>query len=58
MLFEMPMGLMPQNLMILTTAVMLVQFPLATAIGAKFYTESAGSGAGMAGAGAGMGARM
>ena len=56
MLFEYPMALMPQNLMIITTAVMLVEFPLAAAIGAKFYTEGAGVGSGMAGAG--MGARM
>jgi len=32
-----------------------VEWPLATVIGAKFYTEGAGVGAGM---GAGMGARM
>ena len=38
-LFEAPMGMMPQNTMILVTAVALVQQPLAAAIGAKFYTE-------------------
>ena len=58
-LFEIPMGLMPQNLMVLTTAVMLVQVPLATVAGARFYTEGAGMGAGMgSGAGMGTGARM
>jgi hypothetical protein len=54
-LFMWPMHLMPQNIMILTTVVALVQWPLATVIGAKFYTEGAGVGAGT---GAGMGARM
>jgi hypothetical protein len=54
-LFMWPMGLMPHNLMITTTLVSLVEWPLATVIGAKFYTEGAGVGAGM---GAGMGARM
>jgi hypothetical protein len=58
-LFMMPMGLMPQNLMITTVAVMLVEFPLAAVVGAKFYTEGAATGAGMgAGAGMGMGSRM
>jgi len=56
-LFMWPMGLMPHNLMILTTVVALVEWPLATVIGAKFYLEGAGMSAGM-GAGAGMGARM
>jgi hypothetical protein len=58
-LFMWPMGLMPQNMMITTLAVMLVEFPLAAAVGAKFYTEGAGAGAGIgAGAGMGMGSRM
>jgi len=58
-LFMWPMGLMPHNLMITTMVVMLVEFPIAAAVGAKFYTEGAGTGAGMgAGAGMGMGARM
>jgi len=52
-LFEWPMGLMPQNLMLIATAGMLVEFPLAAVAGAKFYTEGAGMGAA-----AGMGARM
>lgn len=56
-LFMWPMHLMPTNMTILTTVVALVQWPLATVIGAKFYTEGAGMGAGM-GAGAGMGSRM
>src|SRR6266705_120039 len=56
-LFMWPMHLMPQNLTIITTLVSLVEWPLATVIGAKFYTEGAGMGAGM-GAGAGMGSRM
>jgi hypothetical protein len=56
-LFQYPMHLMSQNMTIMTTLVTLVEWPLATAIGAKFYTEGAGVGAGM-GAGAGMGSRM
>ncbi len=56
-LFMWPMHLMPQNLTIITLLVSLVEWPLATVIGAKFYTEGAGMGAGI-GAGAGMGARM
>lgn len=56
-LFMWPMHLMPQNLTIITLLVSLVEWPLATVIGAKFYTEGAGVGAGMGG-GAGMGARM
>jgi hypothetical protein len=56
-LFMWPMALMPHNLMIITTLVALVQWPLAVVVGAKFYTEGAGMGAGM-GAGAGMGGRM
>lgn len=56
-LFMWPMALMPHNLMIITTLVALVQWPLAVVLGAKFYTEGAGMGAGM-GAGAGMGTRM
>jgi hypothetical protein len=56
-LFMWPMALMPHNLMIITTVVALVQWPLAVVVGARFYTEGAGMGAGM-GAGAGMGGRM
>ena len=57
-LFMWPMALMPQNLTIISIVVALVQWPLATVVGAKFYTEGAGAGAG-AGAGmAGMGSRM
>jgi hypothetical protein len=52
-----PMTLIPHNLAIVGTLVALVQWPLATVIGAKFYLEGAGAGAGV-GAGAGMGARM
>lgn len=51
-LFMWPMALMPHNLMIITTVVALVQWPLAVVVGAKFYTEGAG-----AGMGAGMGSR-
>jgi len=57
--FMWPMELMPHNLTLISTAVMLVEFPLAAVVGAKFYMEGAGMGAGMgAGAGAGMGSRM
>ena len=52
-LFMWPMELMPHNITIITTVVTLVSAPLATVIGAKFYTEEAGVGAGM-----GAGARM
>ena len=38
-LFEGPMGMMPQNTLILVTAVALVQQPLAVVVGAKLYTE-------------------
>lgn len=38
-LFEAPMGMMPQNTMIMVTLVALVQQPLATVVGAKLYTE-------------------
>jgi len=38
-LFEAPMGMMPQNIMMIGTLVALVQQPLATVVGAKFYTE-------------------
>jgi len=37
--FEIPMGLVPQNIMVIATLVALVQQPLATVVGAKFYTE-------------------
>ncbi len=58
-LFMWPMALMPQNLTVITTLIALVEWPVAAAIGAKFYTEGAGMGAVMgAGAGAGMGSRM
>lgn len=56
-LFMWPMALMPHNLTVVATLVALVQWPLATVIGAKFYLESAGAGAGV-GAGAGMASRM
>jgi len=56
-LFMWPMQLMPQNLTIITLVVGLIEWPVATVIGAKFYTEGAGAGVGM-GAGAGMGGRM
>ena len=54
-LFMWPMHIWSQSMTILTTLVPLVEWPLATVIGAKFYMESAGMGAGM---GAGAGARM
>ena len=58
-LFMWPSGMMPQNIMIITTLAALVEWPLAAVVGAKFYMEGAGMGAGMgAGAGGGMGARM
>ena len=47
-------GLMPQSITVISVLVGLVEWPLATVIGAKFYLEGAGTGAGM-GAGAGMG---
>jgi hypothetical protein len=56
-LFMWPMHVMSQNMTIMMTLVTLVEWPLATVIGAKFYTEGASMGAGM-GAGAGMGSRM
>ena len=43
----------PHNIAIITTLVCLVAVPLAVVVGAKFYTEDAGVGAGM-----GAGARM
>jgi hypothetical protein len=49
-LFMWPSALMPHNLSIITLAVYLVEAPLAAVVGAKFYTEEAGVGAGMAGA--------
>jgi hypothetical protein len=55
-LFMWPQHLMPTNLTITILIVTLVEWPVAAVIGAKFYTEGAGSGAGMAGAS--MGARM
>lgn len=39
-LFEAPMGMMPQNLMVIVTLVVLVQQPLAAMAGARFYTEA------------------
>ena len=54
-LFMWPMHLYPANLTVITTVVALIEWPLATVIGAKFYVEGAGMGAGM---GAGAGARM
>jgi hypothetical protein len=38
-LFEASMTMMPQNVLIMVTVVALVQQPLATVVGAKFYTE-------------------
>ena len=38
-LFEASMTMMPQNVLIMVTVVGLVQQPLATVVGAKFYTE-------------------
>ena len=52
-LYMWPMSLFPHNLMIMQTVGMLVAYVLASVIGAKFYTEGAGMGAG-----AGMGSRM
>ena len=49
-----PMALMPQNLTIITTLVALVEWPLACVVGAKFYLEGAGMGAGAPMAGARM----
>lgn len=40
----------PHNIAIITTLVALLGVPLAVVVGAKFYTEEAGVGAGMAGA--------
>jgi hypothetical protein len=52
-LFMWPSEIPPHNLAIISTIASLVAAPLATVIGAKFYTEEAGVGAGM-----GAGARM
>ena len=53
-LFWWPAALpLPHNLTIISTVVFLVSAPLATVVGAKFYTEEAGVGAGM-----GAGSRM
>jgi len=41
-LITLPMGIMPYNLTIITTAVMLIEYPLAVVIGAKLYTENGG----------------
>ena len=54
-LFMWPMHLYPANFNVLTLVVALVEWPIATVVGAKFYTEGAGVGAG---SGAAMGARM
>lgn len=56
-LFMWPMHIYSQSLTITTTLLTLVEWPIASVIGAKFYTEGAAMGAGM-GAGAGMGSRM
>ncbi len=37
---EAPMGLLPQRLYVIGTVVALVEYPLAAAIGAKFYQEA------------------
>lgn len=52
-LFMWPAALMPHNITIIATVAFMISAPLATVIGAKFYTEEAGVGAGM-----GAGARM
>jgi hypothetical protein len=54
-LFMWPSEIPPHNIAIISTLVFLVSAPLATVIGAKFYTEEAGVGAGMGG---GAGVRM
>ncbi len=38
-LFWWPMGILPQNLLVIPTLVALVQQPLAAVVGAKFYME-------------------
>jgi len=38
-LSEAPMGLFPQRLMVMSTSVTLIYWPIAAAAGAKFYTE-------------------
>ena len=38
-LSEAPMGLFPQRLMVMSTIVTLIYWPIAAAAGAKFYTE-------------------
>ena len=53
--FMWPMAIMPHSFMLTTTIITLVEWPLAAVIGAKFYMEGAGVGAG---SGAAMGARM
>ncbi|HYX83302.1 MAG TPA: hypothetical protein VE714_12960 [Gemmatimonadales bacterium] len=45
--FMAAMAIMPQNLLLMTTVITLVEWPLAVVIGAKFYTEGAAVGAGM-----------
>ena len=52
-LFMWPQALMPHNLTIITLVIYLVEAPVAAVVGARFYTEEAGVGAGM-----GAGARM
>jgi len=37
-----PMGIMPYNLTIVTTAVMLIEYLLAVVVGAKLYAENGG----------------
>lgn len=49
-LFNWPAQIPPHNIATISTLVALVGVPLATVVGAKFYTEEAGVGAGMAGA--------
>lgn len=39
MAFEAPLGMLPMNVMVIGTLVALVAQPLATVVGAKFYTE-------------------
>ena len=49
-LFNWPAEYPPHNIAIISTLVALVSIPLATVVGAKFYTEEAGVSGGMAGA--------
>ncbi|HXF96920.1 MAG TPA: hypothetical protein VNI61_12550 [Gemmatimonadales bacterium] len=37
---EAPMGLFPTRMYVIGTVIALIQYPLATVLGAKFYTEA------------------